>query len=465
VRLLLFLLVMGWVWCLPALAEEIDWRRAPAYVTPPQIQEDLEVFEQLIRDHYVHYERLSKEGHDWDAVFRNLRQELLTDPRPLLTHHFQEKLLNALLFTEDPTFRADLHLPRRHYQQQLPMRQALYTDLRLARDGKRWRVLPENPLPEIANHLLVKCDDADTKLFPILPARLDEERVMLGVEANRFPEELECAFEDALQRVQTIKLPLFRMSPAARKQRAGLFQAEEGRVFYVRWQRDGAYEELAVRDFFRLPARLQPARTLIMDVRGNTDGSFGFIEKWLQDVMRQSSQNVIVREKLSSAIVEGLLRQMEWQERQRPRSGWLQDALQQQRGVYLSLQQRLQEERVDHKWVETKFLFNGKPRAPKWDKRLIVLANEQCGPGCQFLVALSRQLPQAFLLGSNTGPYPDSSLVPMFQLPQSGILVSINHQLHLDHERRPVSPAGYKPDYWLFPSSSINSVMRFANSQ
>ena len=156
---------------------------------------------------------------------------------------------------------------------------------------------------------------------------------------------------------------------------------------------------------------------------------------------------------------------MEWQERQLSQSGWLQDALAQQRGVFASMLQRFEEESIETKWMETKFLFQGKPKSPKWNKRLIVIANDQCGPGCQFLVGLSRQLPNATLLGTNTGSYPDGNIVPMFQLPASGILLSLSHQLHLDHQLDVVRPSGQEPDFWLFPTTTLSSVMRFANSE
>ena len=80
-------------------------------------------------------------------------------------------------------------------------------------------------------------------------------------------------------------------------------------------------------------------------------------------------------------------------------------------------------------------------------------------------MGLSRQLPNATLLGTNTGPYPDGNIVPMFQLPASGILLSFSHQLHLDHQLNVVPPSGQEPDFWLFPTTTLSSVMRFANSE
>ena len=114
----LCLILLGWLFTYnhSLLAQSIKWSRSPAYLTPAQVHDDLVAAKQLIRENYVHYERLQQAGHDWDQVFSELRSQLLENPRPMLTQHFQEKLLDALQFTEDPVFRADLHLPRRHYQ-------------------------------------------------------------------------------------------------------------------------------------------------------------------------------------------------------------------------------------------------------------------------------------------------------------------------------------------------------------
>ena len=463
----LCLILLGWLFTYnhSLLAQSIEWSRSPAYLTPAQVHDDLVAAKQLIRENYVHYERLQQAGHDWDQVFSELRSQLLENPRPMLTQHFQEKLLDALQFTEDPVFRADLHLPRRHYQTRIPLVEPRFTDLRLAKQGDRFRVLPDQKFPGLANLWLNECDHPSVRLFPILPERIREERVMLGIYASEFPERIRCEFVDELNRKVTRELLLQRIVKELVSPRQTLFQADEGRVFYVRWLRDGRKEETAVRDFYLLPERMGSARTLILDVRDNAQGSFSFIERWLRDVLRNNVQSCIVREKQTPATIIGLLRQMEWQERQLSQSGWLQDALAQQRGVFASMLQRFEEESIETKWMETKFLFQGKPKSPKWNKRLIVIANDRCGPGCQFVVGLSRQLPNATLLGTNTGPYPDGNIVPMFQLPASGILLSLSHQFHLDHQLNVVRPSGQEPDFWLFPTTTLSSVMRFANSE
>ena len=261
----LCLILLGWLFTYnhSLLAQSIEWSRSPAYLTPAQVHDDLVAAKQLIRENYVHYERLQQVGHDWDQVFSELRSQLLENPRPMLTQHFQEKLLDALQFTEDPVFRADLHLPRRHYQTRIPLVEPRFTDLRLAKQGDRFRVLPDQKFPGLANLWLNECDHPSVRLFPILPERIREERVMLGIYASEFPERIRCEFVDELNRKVTRELLLQRIVKELVSPRQTLFQADEGRVFYVRWLRDGRKEETAVRDFYLLPERMGSARTLI----------------------------------------------------------------------------------------------------------------------------------------------------------------------------------------------------------
>ena len=124
----------------------------------------------------------------------------------------------------------------------------------------------------------------------------------------------------------------------------------------------------------------------------------------------------------------------------------------------------LKKTRLRKKWIETKFLFKGHKDSPKWNKKLIVVANEHCGDGCQFLSALAKQEPSSYLVGSLTGNFPRGFRVPLYQLPHSRILFSINHRLHLNHQEQPVMPSGYQPDYWLFPEMGIQDVLRLAGS-
>ena len=53
-----------------------------------------------------------KNGINWEDVFQKLESFLLKDINPVLTHHFQNQLIKALEFTEDPNIQADLFLKK-----------------------------------------------------------------------------------------------------------------------------------------------------------------------------------------------------------------------------------------------------------------------------------------------------------------------------------------------------------------
>ena len=175
-------------------------------------------------------------------------------------------------------------------------------------------------------------------------------------------------------------------------------------------------------------------------------------------------ENVIVREKQSIPILLGLINRNDWDLRFSPNPLVSREMLDQQRMQLNALLSHFEENEITEKWIETKFLFKGHKDSPKWNKKLIVVANEHCGDGCQFLSALAKQEHSSYLVGSLTGNFPRGFRVPLYQLPHSRILFSINHRLHLNHQEQPVMPSGYQPDYWLFPEMGIQDVLRLAGS-
>ena len=214
----------------------------------------------------------------------------------------------------------------------------------------------------------------------------------------------------------------------------------------------------------KLARQLRRSSTLVLDVRGNHSGSFKFIEKWLKELTRAKWENVIVLEKQSIPILLGLINRNDWDLKFSPNPLVSREMLDQHQMQLKALLSHFEENEISEKWIETKFLFKGHQDAPAWKKRLIVVANEHCGDGCQFLAALAKQEEASHLVGSLTGNFPRGFSVPLYQLPHSRILLSINHRLHLNHEGLPVLPSGYQPDYWLFPEMGIQDVLRLAGS-
>ncbi|GIT03466.1 MAG: hypothetical protein CM1200mP28_07250 [Deltaproteobacteria bacterium] len=93
---------------------------------------------------------------------------------------------------------------------------------------------------------------------------------------------------------------------------------------------------------------------------------------------------------------------------------------------------------------------------------LIVIANHHCGNGCQFLAALTKQIP----MEPDWNKYRILSkkfFGPIFQQKHSRIILTFENKLHLNHLAKPVSTSGYLPDYWLFPPAGLTEIMRYAN--
>lgn len=437
------------------------------FLKKPQVEEDLTVYEHLIKNNYARYNILKTQGHNWEQTFNELKTKLLSNKKPLITQHFQKALTEALNFTEDPFIRTDLYLYKRHYVEKVGISIPYYTKVKLARQGTRYRVLPGTGVsPEIANHFFVGCESDRLRLFPILPERHGENRFILGVYTNQEPEEINCIFENTLQEQKKFTLPLFFLVKSMDVDDfAPFYEFKDGLIPYVRWVRDGQAGNKSTKQFFKVASQLRNSQVLILDIRGNSRGSFAFIEEWLKKMTDHQWKNVVVKEKLSPKTLKGLLTRLEWRANQPEAANYETRSTINIEQVQLNaLLKRMHLQRKTVKWVETKFNFIGHEKSPKWNKKLIIIANRECGGGCQFLVALAKQQDNAWLVGENTGPYPRGITFPLYKLPNSNILLSLNHTIHLTQNEEPVSPSGYEPDYWLFPPFSLKGAYRFLGS-
>ena len=256
---------------------------------------------------------LSRKVSSWKSAFKKLEDHLLPDINPVLTHHFQEQLIKTLEFTEDSNIQADLFLKKRHYVQRIEPKVAFYTGIRMAQQQKRFSVLPSLKHPnKIVNHWFIDCKTTMEVFFPILPERQTEKLFMLGQQANHQLQPLDCAFENDSGEKQEIMLPLIFPTAELNRQEMPVFEFKGGRTPYIRWYRDGNPEESGVKQFLKLARKLQNTPTLIIDVRGNANGSFAFIEKWLKDFTSNHWKNVIVREQQTIPILKGLLNRVQW---------------------------------------------------------------------------------------------------------------------------------------------------------
>ena len=437
---------------------------SPPFLKAKQVREDLEATHWLLKQNYARYQLLKDAGTDWDKIFKDLEKNLLSNPNPPLTHHFQQKLMEALDFTEDPMLKSDLFLQKRHYLRQVEPKAAFYSGVKLVLQKGRHRVLPDLNHAEVANHFLLNCLPKGEMMFRVIGDRSEEPRFMLGRLASSNEKPLDCLFENELGTPSRLQLPMVLNQGVRNHAKNPLYRLIEGHIPYLIWYREGKEDERSTKRFMKLARQLRRSSTLVIDVRGNHNGSFKFIETWLKVLTNNTWENVIVREKQSIPILLGLINRNDWDLRFSPNPLVSREMLDQQRMQLNALLSHFEENEITEKWIETKFLFKGHKDSPKWNKKLIVVANEHCGDGCQFLSALAKQEPSSYLVGSLTGNFPRGFRVPLYQLPHSRILFSINHRLHLNHQEQPVMPSGYQPDYWLFPEMGIQDVLRLAGS-
>ncbi len=439
---------------------------SPLYLSKEEIHEDLVQAEKFLSLSYARYSILEKAGVRWKLVFQRLENELMKSNTPQLTHHFQKQLIRALEFTEDSSLRADLFLKKRHYTQKVEPKVSFYTGVRMAQQNGRFRVLPESTFSRIINHWFIGCQSQQEVFFPILPNRQTESKFILGKQSNYQPKPFLCVFENDSGEKQELEIPLLLPETEINRPESPIFDYQSGRVPYVRWYRNGSSRERGVKQFLRVARKLRNTPILILDVRGNKNGSFAFIEQWFKILTKAHWKNVIVRERQTQSILKGLLNRVQWNAHLTSSRILLEpEQLEQKKQQLVQLIQYFEKKNIDQKWIETKFIFNGKDNAPAWKTRLIVVANQQCGDGCQFLAALAKQLPNATLIGSNTGPFPPYTSGPIYQLKNSRIMLSLNHRLHLNHLGKPVSPVGYLPDFWIFPPTGMSDILRYSGNR
>ncbi len=438
----------------------------PIFLSKQQIKDDLNQASSLFSENYIRYRVFENNGINWEVVFQKLESLILKDKNPILTHHFQKKLIKALEFTEDSNIQADLFLKKRHYIQRVEPKAAFYTGIKLALQQKRFRVLPGvGQKKNIINHSFINCSKSKEVFFPILPQRQAELLFMLGMQSNHQHNHLKCKFESESGVKRETLLPLYFSESEINFEESPIFKYVNGRIPYVRWYRDGKNEENEVKKFYKLAKKLRKSRDLIIDVRGNKNGSFRFIEKWLGDYTKSHWKNVIIRDRQTIPILKGLLNRVQWNLYHDSHNLNGKRQLEQKREQLRNLIYHFIEKEHDQKWIETKFIFNGKKNSPEWETHLIIIANNHCGDGCQFLSALTKQIPYGTLIGKNTGSFPKNSFKPIFQLSSSKIMLTFENKLHLNHLGEPVSTSGYHPDYWLFSPMGFTEIMRYANKK
>lgn len=441
---------------------------SPPFLTAPQILEDISVYEELLKDNYSRYDILKEQGIDWENVFFRLKVDLTSSNKKILTQNLLKGLIQTLSFTKDGSFTAEMDLHKRHYQASIGNDYfPSYANIKVVKQDQRFRFAPGSAYPKTANQWFVKCNSDLLRFFPVVPERKGEQRFVLGVFFNQPQETVNCQFEDNLGQMnqETFSLRSYKSAEFTDSQETELFNWSPGQIPYVHWKRDGKSNAEDTRRFFNILPEIRKHRTFILDVSGNTTGSFNFIAQWLGRLTKNSWKNTIIKEKQSQSTLEGLLNRLEYKRANTEISLQQRKELDKEKLRIFARLRYLESGKIPLRYVKTSFSFSGNPDARSWNKRMVVVANRQCGTGCQFLIGLAKQQENSFFLGENTGTFPRKALIPLYQLPHSKIRISINHRIHLDHKNRPVPPSGYEPDFWLDHPSLLSEIYRLARSE
>ena len=475
-KILFFILIYSWL-CIPSLLLAVPIfehplliknvvQPAPPFLRKEKLIEDTKALYQLLSQVYSRYDSLSQQGVAWESIFQGLIQKYQQLNQPLLTQQFLQDLLEALAVTEDPTLEARMYLNKREYTKFVfPKSTPFYSQLYLSLANQKFKVLPGKISPDIVNSWFQGCTSHRYQLLNALPGRIGEKRFVLGVLNTEFLPSIVCNFEITVGNQRSFVLPMhqtvefsFPSLPTDT-----VFQYTNQPIPYLQWFQDGKRYERETRELYNIALELQGYSVMIIDVRGNLEGSFNYLNQWFAKVTNAQWETGFLHERHSPAVLYGLLNQLEYQLKMAD-TFTKRNEISQKKKQVRDLLRRLRLYAGEANTVKTKFIFSGDEFAAVWKKKLIVLANHQCGEGCQFLASLAKQLPHSYLIGESTGSYPHQPLLPLFQLPHSKINLTLNHYLQLDINNATIPAIGHTPDYWFDPQDSIEKVFRFARS-
>ena len=183
------------------------FRKLPAFPQGQTGQEDLEATHWLLKQNYARYQLLKDAGTDWDKIFKDLEKNLLSNPNPPLTHHFQQKLMEALDFTEDPMLKSDLFLQKGIISGRWNPKRRFIVGQACASKRKTPGASDLNHA-EVANHFLLNCLPKGEMMFRVIGDRSEEPRFMLGRLASSNEKPLDCLFENELGTPSRLQLPM-----------------------------------------------------------------------------------------------------------------------------------------------------------------------------------------------------------------------------------------------------------------
>jgi len=436
--------------------------RAPAVpaISRAAAAADLTLAEQVLRRGYAGFDAVARGGFDWDAAFARLRADVAAAPEPIAVEDLRQMVLGALGPTRDSHLAlwtvADDGTWRwgacgRH-------RDAFTADPLLVRDGDAWKVKAPAAL---AGATLLGCDGR--KLEEIVrPSFAGGPAARLVVLDEGQPLDLRCTLRrpDGQSAPELLPLHRFRLGRALREGAAFERSESEG-VAVVRLASFGNRYADDLARFIDSAVDLRQAAALVIDARGNHEGSDGYLRTFFTRLTRGPLRGATSETLISEVTLQGQ------QNRDRcDRAAAADPATIGAAEGRLSASRRalsaayVAEQRPFRRWTRTTPEESGTApalfRAP-----LVVIVDAGCAAACEALVAFARQLPGSLIVGENTAGVAAFGEPLPYRLPRSGLWIQTAMTwLHDAEPARVVAEGeGQLPDVWIDETDPLPTAL------
>ncbi|AKT39170.1 uncharacterized protein CMC5_033170 [Chondromyces crocatus] len=241
----------------------------------------------------------------------------------------------------------------------------------------------------------------------------------------------------------------------------------------VTFTRQGEVPVLSIRTFDNgaaleldtLPAMAAALRTtpgFVLDLRGNGGGNYRYAEAFLLALTDEPMQRLSEREVRSAAAAEGRANSAR---RRLGRGDVPAEAEARFMAHIAKLEAQAEELRVRgaprEDVVTEGALVRGHAAGPL-RARAVLLVDDGCASACEMLVSMARQLPSVIIAGQPTRGGMAVGEVALFQLPRSGIQVSLGTRAFKDALGDFEEMRGFLPDVWIEGDDPVSEAAALA---
>lgn len=205
----------------------------------------------------------------------------------------------------------------------------------------------------------------------------------------------------------------------------------------------------------RLASELRRAPGFVVDLRGNPGGNYLYAERFVLALTNATLRRLDEREVVSLAAAEGRansvrrrLARGDIPEQALPRFLEQLDALERSAAA-------LRARRAPRADLVTRSApVRGHAAGPLLS-RAVLLVDRGCASACEMLLALARQIPGVVVAGQNTRGGMSAGEIALFQLPRSGVMISLGTRAFRDPLGDFAEARGFMPDVWLDDDADV----------